>query len=254
MNRLWLTDDPAKAGLPTGSDTVWLHAAGEAVQAERTVSLPEFLKGPREAVRGSKLLVVVGLVTNLCRPANRVKLGQYLTEPWWGPPRISVDTHLFVGDPWRFWWHFGCAGAAYADLHTSYRLESQWKHYVERGGENPCSPEMLLRFGRGVIGFRGGFKFDSFSVATEVVSGDVRDRYAVEKEKAFAEEKTANGIIKRLAKFVQAACPNRNFPADPTQQGNLAVTATDLPVDAFLLDRLRETVELTNAVAGEFAC
>lgn len=249
-----LISDYAAAGFPTGPDAVWLHAPGDAVPGCRAVTLPDFLSDPKAAVQGADLLVVCGLVSRMCRPGNRVRLGQYLTEPWWGPPRVSVDSHLFVGEPWRMWWHFGCVGQPFADCHTSYRLESHYRRYIDTGRDDPCGLDAVVRYGAGVVRWAGGFRFDDVSIHVEPMSPAAHDRYRLEKERAFGGEKTAAGLIRRLVAVAAREYPSRVLPADPFKSPILSARVTDFPVDAYLVGRLREAVALTNGAAEAFAC
>jgi len=254
MSQILLTSSFDAAPFDRGPRTVWLHGNRDSIAAERTVALSQFLDKPRESVAGAELLVVCGLVSRLCTPSNRVRLGQFLTEPWWGPPRVSVDTHLFVGDPWRMWWHWGCAGKPFANYYTSYRLESDWKRYVETGAGNPCAIERIVEFGAGVVQHRGGFRFGRVDIRFEQLSSQAHEEYAAEKERAFAEEKTVAAILRRLAAFAGRLYPERVVPRDLFEFRNHEIRVTDLGVDTYLAGRIREAVALTNAVAERFAC
>ena len=75
----------------------------------RHVTYEEFAADHKELLRGVKTLAVVG-INKLITPANRTKVGPLLLRPIDGVQRISIDRTLFVAEPWRAWWHFGCAG------------------------------------------------------------------------------------------------------------------------------------------------
>lgn len=254
MSQIFLVSDYEDAPLDRTRRTVWLHHDRETVNASRSISLSKFLDDPRASVADSDLLVVCGLVTKICTPSNRVKLGQFLTEPWWGPPRVSVDTCLFVGDPWRMWWHWGCVGRPFANYFTSYRLESDWKRYVETDQNNPCTIERIAEYGNGIVEHRNGFSFSNVRFQIQQVSSDCHERYAETKELAFLEEKTVAGIIRRLTEFCQSVYPDRFIPRNLFSSQNHNIRITDLGVDAYIAKRIRDTVSLTNAIAEMFAC
>lgn len=254
MSQIQLMSDFSAASFDRGCRSVWLHHDKDQVAAERTVTLSRFMDDPRSSVAGADLLVVCGLVTRLCTPSNRVKLGQFLTEPWWGPPRVSVDRCLFIGDPWRMWWHWGCVGRPFANYFTSYRLESDWKRYIDTEMNNPCTIEKVVEYGRGVVEHRNGFRFRDVAIHVEPMSAEQHELYAAAKELAFVEEKTISAIIRRLSAFAETAYPQRSIPRDLFSAESHTIRLTDFGVDVYLSKRIRETVALTNAVAEEFAC
>jgi len=256
MGKIHLTDNHDQLNLPRGREAVWLHSAKDRrPRAERCVTLPEFLDAPWESVKGADLLVVVGLVSRFCTPGNRVRLGQYLTDPWKGPERVSVDDRLFIVDPWRMWWHFGCAGIDFGGCSVSYTLETRWNGFVVGMRENPCVASELDRYGLGVIEARGAFKFEPINIHVEPMPEEVRERYATEKEVAFNEEATPAAIIKRLAAFASSVYPPRSVPSfrDMFRARHLEVRATDLGVDRFLVGQIMLRAELTNYAAERFA-
>jgi hypothetical protein len=254
MSQIFLTNDCEKAPFDRGDRTVWLHHDKDEINANRTIKLSSFLDDPRSAVANSDLLVVCGLVTKLCRPSNRVKLGQFLTEPWWGPKRASVDSCLFIGEPWRMWWHWGCIERPFANYFTSYRLESDWNRHIELETDNPCSIERIIEFGNGHVQHCDGFRFGSINIHIEKFSDAKHSSYAEEKEKSFAEEKTIKAIIRRLSAFADASYPDRSIPKDLFASTDHEIRVTDFGVDMYLLKRIRETIELTNAIAEAFQC
>lgn len=254
MSQIFWTEDYNSVDLPRDSTAVWLHHKSEKVAAERTVDLQGFLENPKKAVEGATLLVVCSLVSKLCTPSNRVKLGQFLTEPWFGPERVSVDRMLFKGKPWRAWWHFGCVGKPFAGCTTSFALEGRYSRWEERRGGNPCELETFVRDGKRVVQYRSGFCFDRFEVRVEPMPEDVRREYAEEKERAFAECPTICKIVARLEAFAQKVYPSRMVPDDIFKARDVEIVATDLPIDNFLIEDIREKVELTNRCAEEFAC
>lgn len=256
MSRIYLASDHDRLDLPRDSKALWLyHDSDRRPNAERAITLKAFLDDPWGAIKGVDLLVVVGLVSRMCRPGNRVKLGQFLTDPWPGPPRVSVDDKLFIVDPWRLWWHFGCVGIEFGGCNVSYTLETRWNGYIVGMRENPCSPEELERYGDGVIEAHDPFQFDAVDIHVEPMPPDVHARYLEEKERAFQEESTPTAIIKRLAAFASLEYPFRSVPTfgQMFEQRRLTVRATDLGVDRFLVNQIKLRAELINFAARRFA-
>lgn len=255
MSRIFLTTTPDLLDLPRDRSAVWLHAnRAPRPLAERTVTMGDFMRDPHGAVRGADVLIVVGLVSQITTPGNRVKTGQWLTDPWpSGPRRVSVDDKLFITDPWRLWWHFGCVGADYMGLATSYRAESMWRNSLVGKEPNPVTLENVLRYGHDVVRALNPFRFD-YSVRVELMPPDVHTAYLSEKERAFSEERTINAIIDRLSAFAQRVYPERQVPSFRAMfnSSRLSVVATDLGVDRWLVAQIEERVRLINGVAEAF--
>jgi len=256
MPRIYLSRHPDQLDLPRDGRTLWLyHQRAKAPAAPRRMTLAAFMNNPWQAVDDVDLLVVVGLVSAMVRPGNRVELGQFLTEPWPGPPRVSVDDKLFLRDPWRLWWHFGCVGIEYGGYNVSYTLEGHWNQFVIGKKDNPCSPTELDRYGAGVIAAQDPFRFDPVDIHVEMLPQRVHERYAKEKEAAFDEERTPLRIIKRLAAFADRAYPFRQVPSysELFRQPEVLIRATDLGVDRFLVGQLRHRIEIINYAARRFS-
>lgn len=254
---IWLTRDVDAVPLDRGAGTLWVYADKWAPPAaERRMAATPFLRDPWESVADIDLLVVVGL-TDIVTPANRVRTGPFLTEPWRGPQRESVDRCLFVGEPWRAWWHWGCVGAEWDDVPHSFAMEGRWNQSMEGRRSNPCTLEEVLRVGRGIVRAHASApRFGGLTVNVRKVNDDVRAGYAREKELAFQEETTWKGLVKRLGAFAQEACAERSVPSRTAlfkALGDLvcpSITVTDLPVDALIAGWYRETVALVDGVAA----
>lgn len=257
MTRIYLTRHPDRAPFDRGPRTLWVHPKGSPPVASAAMECAAFLASPLRALRRADLVVVTGLGSRLVTPANRVRLGPYLTEPWDGPPRVSVDTGLFVGEPWRLWWHFGCVGAPFGPYATSYALETRWRGYLDRRvPKDPCALVDIVQWGQGVIRSDAPCAFAPPRINTISLPADVHAAYAVEKARAFEEATSLPGILARLGRFAQARCPQRAMPrgaslftcdASPPQ-----ITRTDLPIDNYLLSVALERMALTNAIGEAF--
>lgn len=256
MSRIFLTTSPEALDIPRDGTALWLYA-DDACRPDvpRAISLSRFMSDPHGATRDADVLVVHGLVSRITTPANRVRTGQFLTDPWpSGPPRLSVDDKLFIVDPWRMWWHWGCVGADFGGLHTSYRAESLWRASLEGRATNPVTLEAAVKYGTGVIRACNPFRFD-FHAQILPMSTSVHDEYAAEKERAFTSEHTITAILKRLSAFASRVCPDRRVPSfrEMFSARRLHVVATDLGVDRWLLAQIEERVRIINGVAEAFA-
>jgi hypothetical protein len=257
MNRIWLSDDPDSIDLPRGESALWIVSDRwpGILSAKRWTTRKQFMADPYRFLKPTSSLVLVGLVSALTTPSNRVKTGQFFTDPLPGVTRYSVDDMLFVTDPWRLWWHFGCVEAPFNDCFTSYRLESRWNRYVEGQEPNPCSKEILAKYGDGVIAAVAPFRFAKVNIRVVDLPEEVHVLYQIEKARAFNEEPTINKILKRLGKFADEVFQERCVPSyrDLFRSSQVNIVATDLGVDRFLVTWLRERIDLINFAAERFA-
>jgi len=216
------------------------------------VPLGAVLDDPAAFLEGGRTLVAVGL-SQIMTPSNRVKLGQVFLRPRVGLRRIVIDRHLFVAEPWRMWWPFRCAGKDQPwGLTDSFLAESRWKAAIELQTPDPFGWEPLQDEMRGVVHVEDAFAFGHVEVRTVPVGGNVHDAYAAEKEAAFSSEKTTAGILGRLSRFAQRACPERCVPTASQlfKQPPSTIVATDLAVDRFLVGQLVDRMTLTNWIAS----
>lgn len=254
--RIFLTSEPGKVDVPRGDTTLWVVPERSAApDARRWCFVADFMESTVERLRGVASMVVVGLVSKITTPANRVKTGQYLTDPLPGVTRYSIDDKLFIVDPWRMWWHFGCVGVAFNECFTSYRLESRWKAFLEDKEPNPCTPELLERYGKGVVSAVNPFRFEPVTMRVLKAPVEVHEAYLREKVAAFDEEPTIVKIMARLAAFAQGAMPQRVMPGfrELFDSPAVRVAGTDLGIDRYLMEQIRLRVDLVNFAAREFA-
>lgn len=255
MSRIHLTSDSSLVDAPRGAGALWVYGnKATRPNAERAVTIKQLLDDTKAYMTGIRWVVAVGLVSDITTPSNRVKTGQVLTDPLPGVERISIDEKLFITDPWRMWWHFGCAGVWFGGFNVSYTLEGRWNQYVEGATENPCAPDEVAKYGDGVISARAPFRFDSIDIDVVEIDSATKRAYLAEKAAAFDEEHTVNSIITRLSGFAQTALPCRSVPTYRSMFDSriLTVKATDLGVDQFIVKGIRERADLTNFIADHF--
>lgn len=249
-----LTTDTAAARVPIEGSALCVHheKCEPPRQFGKTMPWRDFSERFQSVVDTYDNLVLVGL-NKIITPANRVKVGGMVLRPrkW---RRHSVDQTLFVSEPWRAWFHFGCVGSPYHGYSYSYLAETDWRAFGEGKRErDPFSLEALIGAGAGVIRSEYRRLFD-VSVRVVPVAAAVHAEYAAAKEAAFTSEHTLSGILRRLEGFVQRALPERRIPSTArlftsTQH---EIVRTDLMVDEFLTARLLSLADLTNQVAARF--
>ena len=116
------------------------------------VPLEELEANPRGVMGDRTTLVMVGL-SRAMTPSNRThELWEILFNATPGWHKVSLDTTLFVGEPWRAWFHWGFVGAPYREYTYSYLAESHWKAHREGTlSVDPFDLETVTRWGRGVV-------------------------------------------------------------------------------------------------------
>lgn len=214
-------------------------------------SVEQLLEEPSLMDRSPLTLVVCGL-SRLVTPSNRVRL-----DPIWGwrrpgLRRISIDHLLFVGEPWRIWWHFSAVDQERWGFTDSFLAETRWKRAIEEQQPDPFGVDSVIEKCRGVVRCVDAFRFGDVAVQTVRLQKHVHDEYAREKETAFRDVASIAGIIKRLAAFAQKAAPQRSIPSQSRLFASTShtIVRTDLGVDEFLTSQLLERIRLTNAIAS----
>lgn len=250
MEPIILTSEPLDLG-DIGPAIAVCSKGHRAPAGIQEFSVQDLLADPRVMDRSPLTLVICGLST-LVTPANRVKL-----DPIWGwrrpgLRRISIDRLLFVGEPWRIWWHFSAIGQERWGFTDSFLAETRWKAAIEQQTEDPFSVESVLEKCRGLVRCMSAFRFGDIPVRTIQLSGEKHDEYAALKDRLFRDVSSVAGIIKGLAAFAQTAAPERVMPT-PTRlftSPPRELVRTDLPVDNFLSEQLLSRIKLTNAIAS----
>ncbi|HEX6940908.1 MAG TPA: hypothetical protein VF158_15935 [Longimicrobiales bacterium] len=218
------------------------------------MSWEAFAAAPDRALAGRSVMVVVGL-NRIITPGNRTTVGPLVLRPRQGLRRISVDHTLFVSEPWRAWFHFGCVGAPYREYTYSYLAETHWRAAQDEvRDDDPFSAGAIIEAGRGVIRSLDARYFEPLEIQRVRVGADVHARYQIEKRRAFDAEHTPHRIITRLARIAADACPARRIPTPRRlfDARRHRIVQTDLKVDDYLVGQLRALVETTNAVAEAF--
>jgi hypothetical protein len=195
-------------------------------------------------------MVVCGL-SRILTASNRVRLGPALLRPRPGVSRVVVDDRLFHGEPWKAFWPLFAVGRAMHGYADSFFAESSWRRAHEMEEADPFSAAAIVAATRGLLRCCDPFTFAPVVEEVRPVEAGVLEEYAAEKARAFAEETTLQGILRRLGDFAGEVEPARSIPTHATvfRSRDVRIVRTDLPVDAYLAGRVRETIEITNAVA-----
>jgi hypothetical protein len=82
-----------------------------------------------------EVIVLVGL-NRIFVPANRCELVfEYLQTMTSHIKKYSIDTSPFIGEPWRFWFHYSVVFGTFLGINYSYAIETDWQHWFYRDSE-----------------------------------------------------------------------------------------------------------------------
>lgn len=249
---IWLTSRPPSVPAD-GSTFAVVHPDFEDIVPPglERVGVDDLLADRSRLERGGTM-VVVGL-SRILTPSNRVRYGQVFLRPRPGLRRVIVDRFLFVGEPWRAFWHMYSVGVPHCGFTDSFLAESRWRDSVAEQTEDPFSADAILSSLGDRVSRLDPPRLPCIDAEFVETTAGTHEDYAAEKERAFAEEVSAEGIIRRLGAFAARAVPQRWVPT-PARLFSGAVrhvVASDLPVDRYLVGRLRGVVQTTNRVAGD---
>lgn len=217
--------------------------------------IEEFARRPRAWMDGRSIVVTVGL-NRIITPGNRTaEVFEILFNNSGEYRKISIDHTLFIGEPWRAWFHFGLVGAPYREYTYSYLAESHWKAFCD--GARPDDPFALSeieKWGAGIVRCEYPRYFEPVAEEIVEVDADTHRRYQDLKAEVFEDEHAIGRILARLSRFAQDACPRRSVPTIGRLFDRTAhrIVRTDLMIDEYLVGRLRETIALTDGIAARF--
>lgn len=84
----------------------------------------------------ANLLIFFGL-NKIMTPSNRTDfVFEHLFTITRDIPKMSIDHLPFIGEPWRFWFHYGLCGTGKFAIPYSYTIETEWKHWFLRDKNN----------------------------------------------------------------------------------------------------------------------
>lgn len=162
--------------------------------------------------------------------------------------KISVDNVPFISVPWRTWFHFGITNKPYNVYDYSYKAETDYNKYVDGYSDfDPFSLEEMLKYSHGVACSNYDVYFD-YEIVEAPVFPDVVSAYKDLKDELFETERSPKTIINKLARFAQSSCPQRKVPQPHAAFRNPKgrIVKTNLKVDDYLVDHLRNLMNLTN--------
>ncbi len=256
MSQILLTDDSAHALPDVAGRGLCVFARGFApVVGMEALPFESFQKDARGHLKGIDTLVFCGL-SRAMNPGNRTaEVWEALFNQSGGLKKCVVDSSLWVGEPWRIWFPFGMTGARWGGYTYSYIGESHWRAWLDGlRPENPFSLDEVKKWGAGVIRSSAPRYFYEFSAETIHLDASVHAEYAQLRASAFEEARSIGPVITRLSRFAASVCPKRAIPNTTRlfERRRWQVTATDLPVDRWLVDNLTSTVALANGIAEVF--
>jgi len=167
---------------------------------------------------------------------------------------FSVDTSPYIGPLWRMWAHFYFTKVSFGEYTYSYLLESHFNGFQDGvRTENPLALEKIQQYASGNV----SIDYDRFFAEPVVdiieMPPVIHIEYQELKEQLFEEQDHIQKIIKGLANFAKASCPERYLPAEHKifeTPETIHIKRTDLKVDEYLTGKLLEKIDEVNAVCG----
>jgi hypothetical protein len=155
---------------------------------------------------------------------------------------ISVDTAPYIGPLWRLWAHFYFTKVPFGEYTYSYLLESHFNGFLDGiRSDNPLSLEKIGQYAAGHV----SIDYDRFFAEPVVdiieMSPAIHADYQELKEQLFEEHDHIQKVIRGLADFAKASCPERYLPAEHKifeTPEKIHISRTDLKVDEYLTGKL----------------
>lgn len=217
-----------------------------------SIEFSRFKDRPRDFLHNIKSLIFVGL-NRAITPGNRTEMvWEVLFNKIGNLHKISVDRTLFISEPWRAWFHFGFVDARYREYTYSYIAESQHNAFIDgMRDDDPFSLDELIKWSIGVVRCHYP-KWFNVSFRTIETSDSDKDAYAKLKQSCFEGQRTIKWILRQLSDFAESTCDERMIPAPHLffRSRVHEIVGTDLPVDQWLMRRLKEMAETINGIAG----
>lgn len=197
-------------------------------------------------------LVFAGL-NRMITPSNRI-------DPAWetlfnltgGIHRFSVDEAPYLGDLWRLWFHFGATGTPFGGYSYSYLLESHYKAFLAGvRTDNPLALQVIRRHSQGHVHCAYDRYFADPHIDVLRLLPSVHAEYQQLKSELFDRHDKIHPILKGLADFTQAHCPERAIPAEHrifSTPDCVRIVRTDLAVDEYLTGKLLAKIREVNTV------
>lgn len=256
MSRILLTRNPSNVSLELPEPCLCVyHKDFQPILNSPSLSFQDFKADPRHYLNGLRHLVLVGL-NRIVTPSNRTDLVfEILFNNTPELPKTSIDTTLFIGKPWRSWFHFGIVGAEYQEYTYSYIAESNYESFWNGiHDDDPFDLETIRRSGDGIV--QSDYKQYFVSPTVQVIPAptSVHSEYQRRKAELFDTERSISKILTSLALFAQESVPERSVPALGRffQQQTSIIVSTDLGIDTWLVSELQRIAVLTNSILEAF--
>lgn len=125
--------DTAMAKLPKMDNCIVVYKEGYSLPSIANAEYIEFQKYKACYLdKPTDNIVLVGL-NRMLNPQNRCELiFEYLQTMTNHITKYSIDTNPFIGEPWRFWFHYSVAFNSFLNINYSYAIETEWQHWFYR--------------------------------------------------------------------------------------------------------------------------
>lgn len=147
-----------------------------------------------------RAMVLVGL-NKIILPSNRCEMVfEFLQENSVSCKKFSIDRAPFVGEPWRFWFHYAMTGVNPWNFPHSYFVETLWSHWFFRDNDECNFDGAALR----KLNLAAPSDLPKLETSFEFREPEVDEfeRYEQAKEHAFTKHSTFKSIVNQMLKDV----------------------------------------------------
>lgn len=193
------------------------------------------------------LIILVGL-NRMINPATRCdRINDYLQILTPNIAKMSIDSAPFIGEPWRFWYHYSVAFSSFMGVNYSYPIEGEWQKWFYRE-TNECrlQADNLKLFITNTYCDLPKLKtrFDFYDP-----SDPQTEWYAEAKTHTFAKYNTPKLLITNLLKLA-----NDHFQLDinfDSYLKNVSFKLPELGIYRFMAEENQRRLEIYNAFCNE---
>lgn len=190
------------------------------------------------------MLIVVGL-NRIITPSNRCEMvNEYMQTMTQNIPKISIDNHPFIGEPWRVWFHYSITNTGQFNLTYSYAIETEWQHWFYRD-TNDCRLA-----GENIGMFIDNTYSDLDQLSTKFnfyeTNSKQEEWYREAKEHVFAKYNSPKMLINNLLKLT-----NKHFQLDVSMdsfRSNKNYKLPELGIYKFMVEENQRRLKIYNTV------
>lgn len=190
------------------------------------------------------MLIIVGL-NRIITPSNRCDMvNDFMQTMTRNIPKVSIDNHPFIGEPWRLWYHFDVTNSGKFHVPHGYAIETEWQHWFYRN-TNDCrlSAENIKLLIDNTYS-----DIDQLTATFEFYEPDDNQEewYREAKEHVFSKYDTPKLLINNLLKL-----SNQHFQLDISMDSyrkNKHYLVPDLGIYRFMTDENKRRMAIYNTL------